>query len=46
MNRIEEAYRKQARLMPNLSTSATMPSVNSAMVIAEVKTGEHSPNLA
>lgn len=37
MNRIEEAYRKQARLIPNLSTSATMPSVNNAMVIAEVR---------
>lgn len=46
MNRIEEAYRKQARLMPSLSISATMPSVNRAMVIAEVRIGEHSPNLA
>ena len=46
MNRIEEAYRKQARLMPSLSISATTPSVNRAMVIAEVRIGEHSPNLA
>lgn len=46
MNRIEEAYRKQARLMPSLSISATMPSVNRAMVIAEARIGEHSPNLA
>ena len=46
MNRIEEAYRKQVRLMPSLSISATMPSVNRAMVIAEVRIGEHSPNLA
>lgn len=46
MNRIEEAYRKQARLMPSLSISATTPSVNRAMVIAEVRIGEHNPNLA
>ena len=46
MNRIEEAYRKQAFLMPSLSISATMPSVNRAMVIAEARIGEHSPNLA
>ena len=46
MNRIEEAYRKQARLMPSPSISATTPSVNRAMVIAEVRIGEHSPNLA
>lgn len=46
MNRIEEAYRRQARLMPSLSISATMPSANKAMVIAEVRIGEHSPNLA
>lgn len=45
-NRIEEAYRKQAFLMPSLSISATTPSVNRAMVIAEVRIGEHSPNLA
>ena len=45
-NRIEEAYRRQARLMPSLSISATMPSANKAMVIAEVRIGEHSPNLA
>lgn len=46
MNRIEEAYCRQARLMPSPSISATMPSVNRAMVIAEVRIGEHSPNLA
>lgn len=46
MNRIEEAYRRQARLMPSLSISATTPSANKAMVIAEVRIGEHSPNLA
>lgn len=46
MNRIVEAYCKQARLMPSLSISATTPSVNRAMVIAEVRIGEHSPNLA
>lgn len=46
MNRIEEAYCRQAFLMPSLSISATTPSVNRAMVIAEVRIGEHSPNLA
>ena len=45
-NRIEEAYCRQAFLMPSLSISATTPSVNRVMVIAEVRIGEHSPNLA
>ena len=46
MNKTEEAYRRQAFLMPSLSISATMPSVNRAMAIVEVRIGEHSQNLA